>query len=106
MTKVDAAFLTAWQRKAHDPDHIVCSWMSTGSPAGINHELEDPGIFPVCTTPAEMLPYDLRCDARNFRNYQGVEENEITETELSSHIEAEHLAVFDAMEEFTNFVGA
>ena len=70
MTQVDAAFLTAWQRKAHDPDHTVCEWLTTGGPAGINHELEDPGIFPVCTTPAEMLPYDLHCDARNFRNYE------------------------------------
>ena len=53
-----------------------------------------------------MLPYDLHCDARNFRHYQGVEENEITETELSSHIEAGHLAAFDTLEDLTTFVDA
>ena len=52
--------------------------------------------------PAALRPH---CDVQSFRNYAGVEEAEITETELSGHLAKEHLASFDTHEELEAFVG-
>ena len=46
------------------------------------------------------------CDVDEFRNYAGVEANEVTEPELQSHIDSKHLAEFDSMKELNEFVGA
>ena len=51
------------------------------------------------------MPYEnLQCDLQNFRNYQGVEESEITETELLGHLDKGHLAAFDDLESLRAFV--
>ena len=74
---------------------------------GILQMPQDPGgIFPDCSSPPDSDPSDLRCDADTFRNYAGVEANEVTEPELQSHIDSGHLAEFDTMQELNEFVGA
>ena len=84
MKKVVAVFLIAWQQSAKDPDDIVCGWLTNGAPFGINQQLVDPSTFAECATPADLQPCDLHCDAQTSRTYIGVEEAEITETELSA----------------------
>ena len=74
---------------------------------GIRQSPLDPcGIFPDCSAPPDSDPSDLRCDADEFRNYAGVQANEVTEPELQSHIDSKHLAEFDTMAELNEFVGA
>ena len=43
-------------------------------------------------------------DLQNFRNYSGVEESEITETELQGHLDKGHLAAFDDLDALREFV--
>ena len=52
-----------------------------------------------------MRPDELGCDEATFRNYAGVEENGVTETELQSHIDLQHIIAFDTYEELTEYVG-
>ena len=47
----------------------------------------------------------MYCDEHSFRNYSGVEEHEVTATELQGHIDAGHLAEFDSYEELASYVG-
>ena len=77
---------TCWRHgvKQHgDPDDQVFQWLTKGAPAGILHPSGDPGIFPETSTPSENRPEDLHCDEKTFRNYAGVEEQDITDAELS-----------------------
>ena len=98
-TNVDAQVLEAWQQKAGDPDGQVGRWLKYGAPAGIPNPLLDPGIFPTTDRPAELRPEQLHCDELQFRNYAGVEEQEITDSELQLHLEEEHLIAFDTYDE-------
>ena len=72
---------------------------------GVTAQLLDPGIFPE----AEVKPYmgfeDLHCDVQNFRNYEGVEDSEVTETELQGHLDKGHLAAFSSVDGLREFVG-
>ena len=86
-TKTDAQLLEAWRVAVGDPDHWVYKWLRDGAPAGIAEHIRDPGIFPQCPRPAELQPEDIHCDEQNFRNYPGVEEQEITDAELSAHLD-------------------
>ena len=52
-----------------------------------------------------MDPGDLQCDASTFTNYPGVEEKDVTTTEMQTHIDFEHLPEFDTFEELEDFVG-
>lgn len=83
LTKVDAQLLEAWQHKAGDPDGQVGRWLKCGAHSGILNPLWDPGLFPTTDRPAELLPEQLHCDELQFRNYAGVEEQQITDQELS-----------------------
>ena len=94
-TKVDAQSLEAWRDAAGDPDHWVYKWLRDGAPAGITEHLKDPGIFPQCHRPADLQPQDLHCDEQQFCNYSGVEEQDITDVELSAHLAKWHLCAFD-----------
>ena len=47
----------------------------------------------------------MYCDEQNFRNYAGVEEREITATELQGPIDTGHLAEFESYEELAKYVG-
>ena len=87
LTKIDAFLLEAWRLVAADPDDQIFIWLRDGAPTGITSQLIDPGIFPQCSRPADVQPEDLRCDEQQFRNYPGVEEQAITDAELSSHLE-------------------
>ena len=84
-TKVDAQLLKVWRSAAFDLDDQVEIWLSKGGPAGITTHLLDPGIFPACATLADLQPQDLHCDQQEFRNYPGVEEQQITDRELQLH---------------------
>ena len=55
------------------------------APTGITTHLLDPGIFPECAKPVDLQPQDLHCDQQEFRNYPGVEVQEITDRELQLH---------------------
>ena len=105
ITKIHAPLLEAWRAAARGPDHWVHEWLTIGAPAGILRLLQDPGIFPDCTSPSEQRPEDMYCDEHNFRNYSGVEEHEVTAAELQGHIDAGHLAEFDSYEELASYVG-
>ena len=89
---------------ARTPDHWVPSWFLTVALVGILRLLEDPGIFPECSSPSQQRPEDMHCDKQNFRNYAGTEEHEITTTELQGHIDAGHLAEFDSYEQLAKYV--
>ena len=104
-TNIHAWLLESWRVAAKDPDDQIYTWLTQGAPAGILHAPKDPGIFPDCSAPSEMEPGDLQCDASTFTNYYGVEDKEVTTTEMQTHIDSEHLAEFDTFEELENFVG-
>ena len=106
LTDVDAYLLEAWRLVAADPDHQIFHWLRDGAPTGITQDLIDPGIFPACSRPAEVQPENLECNSRQFKNYPGVEENQITDAELASHLEKGHLAAFDTYEEMRLYVDA
>ena len=78
-TLVDAYLLEAWRLAAADPDDQIFIWLRDGAPTGITAQLHDPGIFPECSRPADVQPQDLHCDEQQFRNYPGVEEQDITD---------------------------
>ena len=74
--------------------------MLVGAPTGIEVPVLDPGIFPPCSKPAEMEPQDIfTSEHREFRNYPGVEEQQITDDELAAHLQKNHIAAFDSLEE-------
>ena len=106
LTDVDAYLLEAWRVAAADPDHQIFPWLRDGAPTGITQDLIDPGIFPACSRPAEVQPENLECNSRQFKNYPGVEENQITDAELASHLEKGHLKAFDTYEELRLYVDA
>ena len=87
------------------PELYVGEWLTNGAPAGILHQPLDAGIFPDCPAPADNRPEDIQCDEKSFRDYPGVEEQYITETELLRHLAKGHLAAFDTYAELEAFVG-
>ena len=72
---------------------------------GVTAQLLDPGIFPEAVVKPYMGFEDLHCDLQHFRNYEGVEESEVTETELQGHLDKGHLASFTSVDELRQFVG-
>ena len=53
-TTLQAGLLEAWAREAGDPDHEhVARWLREGAPAGVELQIEDPGIFPTLDDPKE-----------------------------------------------------
>ena len=68
--------------------------------------IHDPAIFPASIRHADLQPEDLHCDERRFKNYPGVEEQDVTDTELSSHLQQGHLAAFDSYAELAAYVGS
>ena len=106
LTLVDAHLLEAWRRIAADPDHEIFKWFRDGAPAGIKQPILDPGIFPSVDKPAETEPEHLQCNSRQFKNYPGVEEDQITDSELAAHLEKGHLAAFDTYDEMRHYVDA
>ena len=103
-THIDALLLESWRIAAADPDDQVFVWLRDGAPTGITAQFVDPGIFPTCSRPADVQPQDIHCDEQQFRNYPGVEENAITDAELSAHLEKGHIAAFDSYAELAQFV--
>ena len=87
-----------------DPDNISAGWMISGAPMGITEQLKDPGIFPEAVVEPYMGHEELQCDLQNFRNYKGVEESEVTETEIQGHLDKGHLKTFIDFNELRNFV--
>ena len=71
---------------------------------GIIVAIDDPGIFPPAVVQPSMSHDSLHCDLENFRNYSGVEESEITETEIRSHLEKGHLVSFTSLDDLRKFV--
>ena len=101
---LDAQLLEAWRSAAGDPDNHIHLWLRDGAPTGIKTQLIDPGTFPTCHKPAELEPQDPHCDEQQFRNYPGVEEQDITDAELTAHLANGHLAAFDTHAELEEFV--
>jgi len=75
-----------------------------GAPMGITEQLKDPGIFPEAVVQPYMGHEDLHCNLQNFRNYKGVEESEVTETEIQRHLDKGHLAAFSDIGALKDFV--
>ena len=105
LTNVNGHLLGAWRKAAGDPDDQVETWLIEGGPAGIQFHILDPSIFPVCEKPADAEPLDMHRDSQHFRNYPGVEEQEITAQELQQHLDKGHIAAFDTEEELVAHVG-
>ena len=105
-TNVDAHLLEAWRAASPDPDSQIYLWLTDGSPTGITSPLIDPGIFPEVSRPADMQPQDLHCDEQQFQNYPAVEEQAITDTELTSHLDKGHIVAFDTYAELWKFVNS
>ena len=47
----------------------------------------------------------MHCDEQSFRNYPGVEDQVITETELQGHLDKGHLAAFDTHQQLQDYLG-
>lgn len=93
---LDAQLHEAWRAAAGDPDSHIYLWLRDGAPTGIRNHVVDPGIFPTCHRPADLEPQDLRRGEQQFRSYPGVEEQDITDAELTAHLAKGHLAAFDS----------
>ena len=104
LTNVDARLLEAWRKAAGHPDTSIGPWMLHGAPTGILNEIPDPGIFPRCDRPASAQPSDLYSDERSFQNYPGVEDAEVTATELQAHLDKGHIVGFESYDELAEFV--
>ena len=74
-------------------------WLLHGAPACIINTLTDPGIFPPVDQPAAYTPESLYCDEISFKNYPGVEEQDVTEQEMQAHFDKGHLMAFGTYEE-------
>ena len=85
-------------------DDQIFIWLRDGAPTGITAQLHDPCIFPECSRPADVQPQDLHCDEQQFRNYPGVEEQDITDAELAAHLKKGHIVAFDTYAELAQFV--
>ena len=48
-TKADAHLLEAWRAGDKDPEHLMLSWLTIGTPAGILHSPVEVGVFPDCS---------------------------------------------------------
>ena len=79
LTKYYSHLLESWRTAAGDPDGQVYKRLTQGAPAGNLYPIEDPGILPHTSGPSAMRPDELGCDEATFRNYAGVEDNEIAE---------------------------
>ena len=66
--------------------------------------INDPGIFPACMRPADAQLEYLHCDERHFKDYPGVEEQDVTDKELESHLKKGHLAASDSYAELAEYV--
>ena len=54
-TPLDAMLIKSWAKRVNDPDaDIIYEWLTEGSPAGIEREVIDPGIFPKAENAAEL----------------------------------------------------
>ena len=60
--------------------------------------------FPECSQPADVHPQDSHCDQQQFKNYLGVDEQAISDSELQAHLEKGHVVVFDTFEELSDSV--
>ena len=66
------------------------TWLTQGGPKGISHKPVNVGVFPDCTdTP----------DPATFSNYPGVEEQPVTEEEMTKHIDKEHVVAFNIVKQ-------
>ena len=64
-----------------------------------------PASSPPCSKPAELEPQDVfTTEHREFKNYPGVEDQQITDDELAAHLDKHHIAAFDSLEELKEFV--
>ena len=103
-TLIDSLLLESCRIAAADPDDQIFIWLRDGAPTGITAQLHDPGLFPECSRPADVQPQDLHCDEQQFRNYPGVEEQDITDAELAAHLKKGHIVAFDTHAKLAQFV--
>ena len=102
-TRIGVQLLEAWRVAAADPDRFIYKWLRDGAPTGILEQLMQPGICPKFHRPADIQPQDLHCDQQQFKNYPGVEEQDITDAELAAHLAKGHLRAFDTHAELADF---
>ena len=82
--------------------HIATRWVSHGHPRAGSRSWD----LPQCQRPADQHPQDLHCDEQQFRNYPGVEDQDITDAELAARLAKGHLVAFDTHAELTAFVAS
>ena len=60
-------------------------------------------VFPDCSDTPECKPGEIACDPATFSNYPGVEEQPVTEEEMTKHIDKEHVVAFNTVKQLTGF---
>ena len=82
-TKLRAELLLQWGLAANDPDaSIIHNWLTSGSPAGIEVPIEDPGVFPPNDEVGPDTDYFEPPDADLHTNYSSVDGDPAAEPEV------------------------
>jgi hypothetical protein len=104
-TLVNAALLEAWRLKANDPDSEAAKWLYSGAPAGISRTPVSCGIFPDIGDEPDLPHESLVTDFGSFKNYSGVDDDEVAAQEIAHHIKQGHLLPFSSLDDLTSFLG-
>ena len=105
-TCLKANFMQLWLRAADDPAERMTLWLKDGAPCGLIHQPELDSIFTaVEDEDLEFTFDDLSTDFENFKNYQGVEENEEAAKALQGYIDKGFLTVCNTLDDCRKFLG-
>ena len=109
-TPLDATLLQSWAKCVNDPDaHYIHEWLVDGSPAGIELDVTDPGIFPKSGDAAEVEeedfdPFFFR-DPTGHTNYKSVDGDPHAAPEIQRLVDTGFVKVFDSLEECEAWLG-
>eukprot|EP00439_Symbiodinium_sp_Y106_P062067 s1806_g9.t1 len=105
-TKLQADLLLQWGSAAHDPDaSFVHDWLVNGSPAGIEEQISDPGVFPPNDESGRDTDYFEPPDAELHANYSSVDGDPAAATEVQRLFDTGFVKVFDSLEECQQWAG-
>ena len=80
------------------------TWLTQAGPMGILHNPVIGGVFPDSSDTPECKPDEITCDPATFTNYPGVEEQPVTEDEMTKHIDKEHVVAFSTGKQLIGLV--
>eukprot|EP00439_Symbiodinium_sp_Y106_P060007 s2027_g8.t2 len=108
LTSIDVQLLTRWAEMAGDPDgDTIREWLAHGSPAGIERDIPDCGIFPASDSAEPDLDVGdlLFRDPEGHVNYTSVEGVPEAQPEVQRLIDTGFVKVFDNLRDCENWLG-